>query len=82
MSDVFFPRLWLRRATLTPVGTVSMTVYFHADAAQLAATGTGWLFAQAQGQVFRGGYLDQAGQLWNADGELLVTTHQLMYYKE
>ena len=31
MADVFFPRVWLRRATRVPVGTVSMTVYFHAD---------------------------------------------------
>lgn len=82
ISDVFFPRLWLRRAKFTPVGTVSMTIYYHADAAQLAATGSGYLLAQAQGQGFRNGYLDQAAQLWNEAGELIVTTHQIMYYKE
>ena len=59
-----------------------MTVYFHADAAQLAATGAGHLFAQARGQGFGGGYFDHTGQLWNAAGELLATTHQVMYYKE
>src|SRR6478672_10912737 len=30
LSDVFFPRIWLRRAKFVPIGTVSMTVYFHA----------------------------------------------------
>ncbi len=82
MADIFFPRLWLRRATQTPIGTVTMTVYYHADAAQLAATGTDYLLAQAKGQGFRKGYFDHAGQLWNEAGELLATTHQAVYYKE
>lgn len=82
LADVFFPRVWLRRATPVPIGTVSMTVYFHADAAQLQATGTGYLLGQAQAQTFRRGFFDQSAQLWNEAGELLVTSHQLVYYKE
>jgi len=82
LSDVFFPRIWRRRATLTPLGTVSMTVYFHCSRPQLQATGTGYLLGQAQAQAFRDGYFDQTAQLWNEAGELLVTTHQVVYYKE
>ncbi len=82
MSDVFFPRIWRRRARLTPLGTVSMTVYFHADATQLRDTGTGYLLGQAQAQAFHNGYFDQTAQLWNEAGKLLVTTHQLVYFKE
>ncbi|MDB5872273.1 MAG: hypothetical protein JWQ07_1715 [Ramlibacter sp.] len=82
LSDVFFPRIWRRRATMTPIGTVSMTVYFHCSQAQLQATGTGYLLGQAQAQAFRDGYFDQTAQLWNEAGELLVTTHQVVYYKE
>ncbi len=82
IADNFFPRNWLRKATLAPIGTVTMTVYFHADAGVLQSTGTGFLLGQAQGQAFRDGYFDQTGQLWNEAGELLVTTHQLVYYKE
>jgi len=59
-----------------------MTVYFHADSAQLQATGSGYLLGQAQAQAFRNGYFDQTSQLWNAAGVLLVTTHQIVYYKE
>ena len=81
LADVFFPRIWTRRATRVPVGTVSMTVYFHTDAAHLKATGSGYLLAQAQAQTFRKGYFDQAAQLWNEAGELLVATHQVVYYK-
>jgi len=82
MADVFFPRIWRRRATMTPIGTVSMTVYYHAGSAQLQATGTGWLLGCAEAQVIRNGYFDQAAQMWNEAGELLATSHQVVYYKE
>ncbi|CAM8671565.1 Thioesterase-like superfamily [Comamonadaceae bacterium] len=82
ISDIFFPRVFIRRATHVPVGTVSLTVYFHASAEQLAATGTGYLLGQAQAQAFRNGFFDQSSQLWNEAGVLLVTTHQIVYYKQ
>jgi acyl-CoA thioesterase len=82
LADVFFPRVWLRRAKFVAIGTVSMTVYFHASAAELAQAGTGFVLAQARGQGFHGGYFDHAGQLWNEAGALLATTHQVVYYKE
>ena len=82
LSDVFFPRVWRRRPVLVPIGTVSMTIYFHADQAQLQATGSGYLLGQTQAQAFRNGFFDQTAQLWNEAGELLVTTHQVVYYKE
>lgn len=82
MADLFFPRVYLRRASPVPVGTVSMTVYFHADGAQLTQSGTGFLLGQARAQAFRNGFFDQTAQLWNEAGLLLATTHQIVYYKE
>lgn len=82
LADVFYPRVWLRRAQPVPTGTVSMTIYFHAGSAQLAATGEGWLLAQARAQVFRNGFFDQTAQLWNESGLMLATTHQVVYFKE
>ena len=82
LSDVFFPRVWRRRPTFVPIGTVSMTVYYHADQALLKATGDGYILGQTQAQAFRNGYFDQTAQLWNEAGRLLVTTHQVVYYKE
>jgi acyl-CoA thioesterase len=82
IADVFFPRIWRRRATLTPLGTVTMTVYFHAGQAQLDKTAAGHVLGQAQAQGFRNGYFDQTAQLWNEAGDLLATTHQVVYYKE
>ena len=82
MADVFFPRVWLRRATRVPAGTVSMTVYFHAGTAQLAECGHGWVLGQARAQSFRNGFFDQTAQLWNQEGHLLCTSHQVVYFKE
>ena len=82
MADVFFPRVWLRRSTHVPAGTVSMTVYFHANQAQLQATGIRHVLAQARGQQFGNGFFDQTAQLWNADGVVLATSHQIVYFKE
>ena len=82
LSDVFYPRIWRRRALHVPAGTVSMTVYFHAGSALLAETGSGWLLAQARGQEYRNGFFDQTAQLWNQAGQMLATTQQIVYYKE
>lgn len=82
LADVFFPRIWLRRARLVPVGTVSMTVYFHTHAAELAACGIGHLLGQARSQVFRQGFFDQSALLWTETGQLLASTHQIVYFKE
>ena len=81
IADIFFPRIWLRRATLVPVGTVSMTVYFHADQAELTKTGTGYVLGQARAQAFGKGFFDQTAQLWSESGLMLATTHQVVYYK-
>lgn len=82
LCDVFYPRVWLRRATLTPIGTVSLSVYFHATGAELHALGTDHLLAEAHGQRFFAGYFDQSGVLWSRAGRLLASTHQLVYFKE
>ena len=82
LADVFFPRVWLRRAVRTPIGTVSITIYFHTGADELAATGTGYLLGQARSQAFFNGFFDQSAELWNEAGHLVATTHQIVYFKE
>jgi hypothetical protein len=82
MADVFYPRVWLRRATRVPAGTVSITTYFHADSTQLAQCGEGFLLGQAKAQAFRNGFFDQTAQLWSEAGVLLATSTQIVYYKE
>jgi hypothetical protein len=82
MCDGFFPRIFLRRPGFVPAGTVSMTVYFHADAAALAAQHEAPVLGVARAQVFAQGFFDQTAQVWGRDGGLLASSHQIVYYKE
>lgn len=82
LADVFYPRIYLRRTSRVSAGTVSMTVYFHADDAMLRAVGDGFVLGQARAHAFHAGFHDQSAQLWSAAGVLLVTSHQLVYYKQ
>lgn len=81
ISDVFFPRVFIRLQKPAPAGTVSMTTYFHASAAELAAVGERPLLACARAQVLHNGYADQTAELWSEQGRLLATSQQLVYYK-
>ena len=81
MSDIFFPRVYLRRGVL-PAGTITMTTYFHADGQDLAALGGDYILATAHGDRFDRGFFDQSAQLWSRDGALLATTYQLVYFKD
>jgi hypothetical protein len=82
LADVFIPRVMVRQGRMIAASTVSLTVYFHADAAALAAHGDRPVLATARGQHFGGGYFDQSAQLWGADGRPMATTHQLVYFKD
>ena len=81
MSDAFYPRVWLRRPVRVPAGTVSITTYFHAGSAQLAQSGSTHMLGQARAHVFSNGFFDQTAHLWNEAGQLLATSHQIVYYK-
>lgn len=82
IADAFFPRIFLRRRKIVPIGTVSMTTYFHADAAQLAIVGDHHLLGEASATTFQRGYFEQNARLWSERGELLCGSHQIVYYKE
>lgn len=82
IGDSFFPRLFIRRQQFVPIGTVSLTLYFHADSAQLAQIGEDYLLAEAVANQTRNNYFDQSAHLWSRDGQLLLSTTQIVYYKE
>ncbi|UJJ30024.1 acyl-CoA thioesterase [Halopseudomonas maritima] len=82
LGDVFAPRIFHRRQRFTPAGTVSLTHYFHADAAQLAAADDRHLLGHARATRMHNNYSDQIAHLWSDDGQLLLTTTQVAYFKE
>lgn len=81
MSDAFFARVFHVRRELIPIGTVSMTVYFHADADDLAAANTDYVLGTADASVFHKSYSDQTTELWSPGGKLLATSQQVTYFK-
>jgi acyl-CoA thioesterase len=80
--DVFYPRIFRRRQRFTPAGTVSMTTYFHAEAAAFAEQGSRPVLARARGQRFTHGFFDQSAEVWSDSGQLLASSHQVVYFKE
>lgn len=82
IADVFYPRVFRRRGRFTPSGTITLTTYFHADAAALAAQGERPVLAVAQGRRFALGFFDQSAEIWSDDGLLLASSHQVVYFKE
>lgn len=81
MSDSFFARIFHVLGTIVPIGTVSMTTMFHADAADLAAEDTTVVLGAADANIFHKSFSDQTGELWSPSGRLLATTSQTVYFK-
>jgi acyl-CoA thioesterase len=82
LADTFFARIFHVRGALVPIGTVSMTTYFHADAAGLSAVGSAPLLGVSDAKVFNKGYADQTVELWSRDGSLLATSTQIVYFRD
>jgi acyl-CoA thioesterase len=81
LCDSFFPRIFIKRRSLTPIGTVSMTTYFHADEALLRQQGERHVLGVAKALSFRNGYHDQSAEIWSDDGQLLASSHQVVYFR-
>lgn len=82
LCDIFFGRIIHVRQRMVPFGTVSMTAYFHATEADLAAQGLAPVLGKADARVFDRGYHDQSAELWGSAGRLLATSHQLVYFRD
>lgn len=82
LCDSFFPRIFVRRRKVVPIGTVSLTTYFHADAAMLRAQADRHVLGVARALNFRNGYFDQTAEVWSDDWQLLASSHQIVYYRE
>lgn len=82
LCDSFFPRIFVRRRKVAPIGTVSLTTYFHADAALLQAQAQRHVLGVARALNFRNGYFDQSAEVWSDDWQPLASSHQVVYYRE
>jgi len=81
IADAFFPRLFVRKRSMAPIGTVSFTVHFHVTESELGGLDSAFVLGQARASKFGGSYFDQTAELWSKDRRLLATTSQMVYYK-
>ncbi len=82
IADSFLLRLVKVRGTMAPMGTVSLTTYFHATAEEIARHGDGPVLGQAISKRMHANFFDQHMELWARDGTLLATGTQVAWYKE
>ncbi|MET3528353.1 thioesterase family protein [Phenylobacterium koreense] len=62
--------------------TLSLTVYLHAQAEELAELGDDFILIECEGRVGGGGASDERSSYWSRDGRLLATSEQLAWYRQ
>lgn len=82
IADSFFPRVYIRRRRPSPIGTISLTTYFHADAALLAEQSDRAVIGVARAINFRNGYFEQQAEVWSDTGQHLASSQQMVYYRD
>lgn len=79
ICDTPFPSPWIRLAAPMPVSTVSYSVYFRANAVDLAQAGAGFCLLDTRASLAKDGYCDQFTSVWSASGALLAQTQQMLW---
>ena len=82
LSDAFIVRIIQVRGKPGPMGTITLTTYFHADAETLAANGSRPILGVADARIFNRGFADQEASLWRDDGVLLATSVQASFFRD
>ena len=81
ICDSAAPRIFARTRRPVPIATVTMNVFFHATAAEIAETGSGFVLCDANWHGANDGYFDEQQLVWSESGRLLATTDQLCWYR-
>lgn len=82
ICDSFFPRILVRRHVLQTTATISMTCYFHADAALLDSQAERHVIGVARAINFRNGYFEQHAEIWSDKGQMLASSQQMVYFRD
>jgi acyl-CoA thioesterase len=80
MADASFPRIFFHYPTLSPISTMTMTVQFHCDAAELEAIDNDFVLIEASSNAARHGFFDQHLRMFSRNGQLIATSTQLVWF--
>ncbi|HUS20385.1 MAG TPA: thioesterase family protein [Aeromicrobium sp.] len=81
LADQYAPRSFFWGVGIRPSATLTMSVYFHATADELASVGTDFILNEATGTRGEQSTSGQQARLWSRKGALLATTEQLAWYR-
>jgi len=82
VTDNSPPRAFYALGMTVMTTTLSLTVYLHATAEEVAAAGRDFLLVEYDGRVGGGGASDERSSYWRRDGKLLATSEQLVWYRQ
>lgn len=82
LTDSSPPRAFYALGHTVMTTTVTLTIYLHATAEEVAAAGEDYLLVEYEGRVGGGGATDERSSYWRRDGKLLATSEQLLWYRE
>lgn len=82
ITDNSAPRAMYALGQAVMTTTLSLTVYLHATAEELAEVGDDFILVECEGRVGGGGASDERSSYWSRAGKLLATSEQLAWYRE
>jgi acyl-coenzyme A thioesterase PaaI-like protein len=82
ITDNSAPRAMYALGAGVMTTTLSLTVYLHATAEEVAEVGDDFILVECEGRVGGGGASDERSSYWRRDGKLLATSEQLAWYRE
>jgi acyl-CoA thioesterase len=82
VTDHSAPRVFYALGPTVMTTTLSLTVYLHATAEEIAAIGDDYILVECEGRVGGHGASDERSSYWRRDGKLLATSEQLAWYRE
>lgn len=82
VTDNSAPRAFYALGHGAMTTTLSLTVYLHGTAQEIAEAGQDYILIECEGRVGGGGTSDERSSYWRRDGKLLATSEQLVWYRE
>ncbi|MDQ2857354.1 MAG: thioesterase family protein [Candidatus Eremiobacteraeota bacterium] len=79
--DTIVPQIFLRAGRMLPTATVTMNVFVHAGAEELAQIGDDYVLTDSTMRIATDGFFDSQSTVWSRAGRLIATTEQLAFYK-
>ena len=80
LADVGAPRIFLRSSGPRPSATLTLSIYFHATAEEVAAVGDDYVLSELNGTRAEASTFGSRGELWSRQGKLLATMEQLCWF--